>query len=72
MKNFELNSFGVQELTQKEMIKTNAGGPVDQLAYEVAKLVIYYLFIVGPTIVQENCERAASDDYQPWADLGHR
>jgi hypothetical protein len=72
MKNFDLNAFGLQELTHREMIKTNGGDPLAQLVYELAKLIIYYLFIVGPTVVEENCNRAARDDYQPWADLGHR
>jgi hypothetical protein len=72
MKNFEMNFFGVQELSGRELIGTTGGGPVDQLLYELAKLAIYFAYEFAPSIIEENCERPTNPSYQPYADLGHR
>lgn len=72
MKNFDLNAFGVTELTQKNLIETNGGGPVEEFAIRLFILIVDFLKTMGPSIIEENCERPTSDSYQPYADLGHR
>jgi hypothetical protein len=72
MKNFDLNTFGVKELTKSQLIEINGGGPLEELAVRLILLIIDFLRTMGPAIVQENCERPTSDTYQPYADLGHR
>jgi hypothetical protein len=72
MKNFDLNALGVQELAESQLIGINGGGPVEEFAIRLFILIVDFLKTMGPYIIQENCERATSDTYQPYADLGHR
>jgi hypothetical protein len=72
MKNFDLNALGVKELEKNQLIEINGGGPLEDLAVRLAILIIDFLKTFGPYMVQANCERPTRDNYQPYADLGHR
>jgi hypothetical protein len=74
MEKFDLNALGVKGLENKTLVEINGGSlsPISDLVVEAFCLVINALGIFGPSVVKENNERAAGDDYVIWADLGHR
>jgi hypothetical protein len=72
MKSFDLNALGVEELGKSQLIGINGGGPLEEILYRTFVLIVDFFKTFGPYIVQENCERATSPTYQPYADLGHR
>jgi capsule polysaccharide export protein KpsE/RkpR len=71
MKNFDLNTFGVKELTKSQLIEINGGQSLNPWWYwakEIAKAIVY----VGLELVDDLSNRASKDGYVSYADMGHR
>ena len=72
MKNLDLNTFGVSELSKSETVEISGGNPLTDLLFATFTLIVKGFETFGPAVNQENCDRAAGDDYIIWADIGHR
>jgi hypothetical protein len=67
-----LNTLGVKELGSSQLVDINGGGPVEEMVWRAFLLLVDAIKTFGPSINQANCERPTRDNYQPYADIGHR
>lgn len=70
MKKLELK--GVQKMSNAEMMSVGGGSGYGDLFWLVGERLISVIIETGYELAEQLGERAAGDNYQSYADIGHR